>query len=532
MNDVADDARRSSTSAIATLLLWLMGAASVVISVLSAVFGGVGGDGAFEVGLADLLRQVNAGQSTVDELRAAIPAQDLAKGSITSSLADMLSTVTGQGGLNGDIHDFHDYMFLGLATVAISTLGALALAAAIQLVTRNRVAGAATFALVASTPLWTGFIAVDYRDSAVAAGLSAITAAVILALSGRSDTPARAAIVGFAALGTLVAVAGRTGSIIMVAFLFGLAVLTALLFARHRAKVINLALTAGAVVVGMVLAVLNHPAGREAPVTWIVDALRLSNDNPNVMIVRVLGQNIMSNEAPWWYVPAWLVAQLPIAMGVATVVALVVIARNRHVPGLPFRPSIVALPLLTQALLLPIVVLATKPNIYDGIRHFIFIIPGIAGLIALAVAIGMASKRSPKRSRAPWFAWGVTAVVALSLFANVRWYPYSYTFVNPAAGAVKHVRVWELDFWGLTLREGIDRLRTDGAITVAVMPGLAPALPFGGVPPDDPAFDVTDPTAAAVTFRRWDAELPAGCPQVGEIVRDGLVLAKLGVCGG
>ena len=517
---------------MAVVLLWLMGAASVVISVLSAINGGVGWDAAFEVRLAELLRQVSASQLTVDGLRDSIPAQDIAKGSVTSGLAELLSTITGQGGLNGDVYDFHDYMYLGLATIVISTLGALALAAAVQMVTRSRLAGAAAFALTASTPLWTGFIAVDYRDSAVAAGLTAVTAAVILALSSRSDHVTRLAIVVFSAFGTLFAVAGRTGSIVMVAFILALAAITALVLARRRAQVVSLALASGAGLVGIGLAVLNHPAGREAPVTWIVDALRLSNANPNVMIVRVLGQNVMSNEAPWWYVPAWLAAQLPIAMSVTAVLAIVVILRNRHLPGLSFRPSLVATPLVVQSLLLPVVMLAMKPNIYDGIRHFIFIIPGIAGLVALAVVLGVAGGRVWKRSRNIWFAWGVTAVVALSLFANVRWYPYSYTFVNPVAGAVKHVRVWELDFWGLTAREGINELRESGATTIAVIPSGSPALPFGGLEIDDPAFDSTDPSSAVVNFRRWDTELPAECPQVGEITRDGLVLAQLGRCGG
>lgn len=526
------DVRHTSESVIAVVLLWLIGAASVVISVLSAINGGVGIDGPFEVWLAGLLRAVDAGGMTVADLRATIPAQDLAKGSLVSHLANWLSTLTGSGGLNGDIYDFHDYMYLGLVTVVVSTLGALALAAAVQMVTRNRMAGAAAFALVASTPLWTGFIAVDYRDSAVAAGLTAVTAAVIIALSSRADQVTRSAIIVFALLGTLVAVAGRTGSIIMVAFVLAVAAITAVLLARRRTQAVNLALAIGAALGGLALAVLNHPAGREAPIAWIVDALRLSNANPNVMIVRVLGQNVMSNEAPWWYVPAWLAAQLPIAMGFAAVIALIVVLRNLRLPGLPYRPVLATIPLLVQSVLLPIAIVAMRPNIYDGIRHFIFIVPGIAGLIALAVAMGMAGGRLWKRSRRTWFVWGVLAVAALSLFANVRWYPYSYTFINPVAGAPRDVRVWDLDFWGLTSREGIERLRERGSTSFAAIPGGAPALAFGGLPSDNPAFDPAAPGSAMVNFRRWDAQMPPECHVVDEIRRDGQLLAEIGECGG
>ena len=74
----------------------------------------------------------------------------------------------------------------------------------------------------------------------------------------------------------------------------------------------------------------------------------------------------------------------------------------------------------------------------------------------------------------------VAAVLLLNTFAAFRWQPYSYAFINPVAG-IGDKRNWDLDYWGLSSREGIERLINLGyAKDVIVMPDSSSSIPFGG----------------------------------------------------
>jgi hypothetical protein len=75
----------------------------------------------------------------------------------------------------------------------------------------------------------------------------------------------------------------------------------------------------------------------------------------------------------------------------------------------------------------------------------------------------------------------VILVIILNIFATHRWKPYSYAFINPLAG-FENNRSWDLDYWGLSAREGINRLTTLGySKDIIVMPDSSSSIPFGGI---------------------------------------------------
>ena len=117
----------------------------------------------------------------------------------------------------------------------------------------------------------------------------------------------------------------------------------------------------------------------------------------------------------------------------------------------------------------------------------------------------------------------VAAVPVISLFGALRWFPYSYAFVNPIAGSVKDPALWDLDYWGLSAREGVERLREAGAQRVVVAPTSLTSAPWG-------SQESADGADAAYVFIRWDTALPAGCTASIEIRRDGLLLGRGGLC--
>jgi hypothetical protein len=123
-------------------------------------------------------------------------------------------------------------------------------------------------------------------------------------------------------------------------------------------------------------------------------------------------------------------------------------------------------------------------------------------------------------------------VTAASLFAVVRWFPYQYAFINPIAGWDKGSRAWELDYWGVTAREGVERLAGEGLSPIAVIPASEPSRPFGGLTGEEVAVLAPPPQRSGIyAFLRWDSRIrEEWCTVTFTITRDGQTLGQGGYC--
>jgi len=123
-------------------------------------------------------------------------------------------------------------------------------------------------------------------------------------------------------------------------------------------------------------------------------------------------------------------------------------------------------------------------------------------------------------------------VVAASLAASIRWAPYAYAFVNPVAGRNKDGRSWELDFWGVSTREGIRRLRDAGMTTIYVSPTSEVGVPYGAIDQrvSLDGLPVRGDQTGLYVFLRWDRAADYGCIVLFTIKRDGLTLGEGARC--
>lgn len=506
------------------------------LSALTAVNSGIGWDAPFEVELSSALLNTSANTNSVEALRQAVATQDLSKGPQLFWLANALAAILPGDGLTTEIGDPHNYLLLGLSSVLLGSAGLIALASALGYALRRPLVGWLALAAMSTMPLWVGLAAVDYRDTQVASGLSAVTAAGVLCVANRSGVMRLWATAGLSGLGTYIAIAGRSGSVLLVMVIAAWIAAVALVLGRKNVieSIRTVAVFGAGTLVGGALAVVSHPLGRFDPMGWLVEAVQFASDNPNVMLVRVMGRNITSDQSPWWYVPAWLLAQLPLAsllVAAVSVFGLVLLKPRLSAASGEIGPIII---LLGQAVLLPVLILLARPNVYDGIRHFLFLIPALFSAITVIVW-SLRNRELPialgeRRIGEALVTWSLIAMTALSLFAAARWYPYSYAFVNPVAGAVKEPRIWEYDYWGLTTREAVARLQREyGTTMVFVRPGARSALPFGGKEFEE-YLENPNREWAGVTFYRFDAELPVDCEIDFTISRDGIPLAEAGRC--
>ncbi|MBB5047792.1 asparagine N-glycosylation enzyme membrane subunit Stt3 [Rhodopseudomonas rhenobacensis] len=176
-------------------------------------------------------------------------------------------------------------------------------------------------------------------------------------------------------------------------------------------------------------------------------------------------------DMPWSYLPTLFALQLPevllaLAAG-GVVMTIVALSRNNETPR---RKTILLM--LTVAATLPLIIAMVKrPALYNGIRHFIFVIPPMAVLAGVALARLMdwigARHLGSQAAAVAIFGFGLM----LPLAEMIRLHPYQYTHFNHVAGTVRSAEsLFMLDYWGLALKQASDALRDEIAERQEVPP--------------------------------------------------------------
>jgi hypothetical protein len=167
-------------------------------------------------------------------------------------------------------------------------------------------------------------------------------------------------------------------------------------------------------------------------------------------------------DMPWSYLPTLFALQMPevlLALFIAgSAGALISLWRG----DVTARRKTVLLMLTTAATLPVLIAILKRPALYNGIRHFIFVIPPMAVLGGVAFAWGMNRLGENRRNWQPAavaiFAFGLM----LPLTEMIRLHPYQYTHFNHIAGTVRAAdELYMLDYWGLALKQASDGLRDE-----------------------------------------------------------------------
>jgi Dolichyl-phosphate-mannose-protein mannosyltransferase len=165
-------------------------------------------------------------------------------------------------------------------------------------------------------------------------------------------------------------------------------------------------------------------------------------------------------DMPWSYLPTLFALQLPevlLALSIAAVITTILALPRSDVPA---RRKTILL-MLTLAAVLPIAIAILKrPALYNGIRHFIFVIPPMTVLAGLAFARGMNWLKENHRRWQPAALAVFLFGLLLPLGEMIRLHPYQYTHFNHIAGTVRGADDrYMLDYWGLAFKQASDSLR-------------------------------------------------------------------------
>jgi hypothetical protein len=186
-------------------------------------------------------------------------------------------------------------------------------------------------------------------------------------------------------------------------------------------------------------------------------AIKEFTDFPWAAQVLWDGEMVMSNDLPPEYLPLLLWVQLPelVWFGLGAAIVLVIMRLTKH--GIPFftNAKTLAVLLVTVTALLPIVACAAlDPTLYNGMRHFLFLVP----LLGILAAIGI--------ERLVQWTWRNAKPVAYALIAFITigvgrqaWiahelHPNEYVYYNAFIGDLKGAEgLFEMDYWGSSLKE-------------------------------------------------------------------------------
>ena len=165
-------------------------------------------------------------------------------------------------------------------------------------------------------------------------------------------------------------------------------------------------------------------------------------------------------DMPASYLPHLFALKLPeimLVLGVGGVVGALIAVTRRELP-LTQRANYL---LVTLAALLPVMVaILAHPAFYNGLRHFVFVVPPFAAIGGLAGGWIFEKVRPLGKIAVSTVTAAFLACLALPVSDMVRLHPYEYTTFNWASGGVRMAHDnYMLDYWGLAFKQAGEALR-------------------------------------------------------------------------
>lgn len=326
------------------------------------------------------------------------------------------------------------------------------------------VAGLVAVILLATCPLFFGHMLMNAKDAPFAAAMAILLLALVRLLA-EYPRPRITSIALFG-LGLGLSIGSRTLGVL--AGVYMLAALALLVAIEAKAKGMREAFSrAGRFIAyllpGMLLAyavmALVWPWSVQAPLNPWLALNYFSHFFEQPWRELFAGELILVPDMPRSYVPTLFALQTPeifLVLGVAGTLGAFYAAARRDLPA---RRRAIYLCVAMAAVFPIALTVALRPAMYNGIRHFVFLLPPFAVLGGLAGAWMFDALRMRFRFGA-WAASIVFALgVALPVVEMLRLHPYEYTYFNRLAGGVAGARDrYMLDYWGLSFKQASQAL--------------------------------------------------------------------------
>lgn len=291
----------------------------------------------------------------------------------------------------------------------------------------------------------------DAFNNSKDAPFAALLACAVFAICRFALAPRRlgAALLCGVALGASLAV--RPGGLPIALLLFAAAAGWAGLRTRAPRAVATGALVAWAS--AWLVMVAFWPWAHEAPLANPLRAVQTAFAFPKAFPVLFEGRTVSSAELPGRYLLEYVLITTPTAALLLAGVGMlrgVWRLRERESPE-----SLVALVTLLWLAVPLLGALAVRPNVYDGMRHALFVLPALALFSGIGAA-SLAELAPPGRPRGAAVA-ALALLLAAPIASLVRLHPYQTTYFNAFVGGLAGAAGrYETDYWLASYKEAIE----------------------------------------------------------------------------
>lgn len=460
----------------------------------------------------------------------------------------VVTVLSGQESWGGFSDSQAAYAARHVGTALMALIGVIAAGLTTKLITRSWRWALVTGAFVASVPMWVGHGMFNVKDLPVGTGYTLVTLGFVALLRTSYAMSARLRVLAYVSIvaGVLFSVGTRPASGLPIAMtMFAIAVfLIVLLFRRSTA---SLLLRPGIRLLDLVVAslasylalVVIYPKGFINPYVMAHETLAISGKFPVYDAVLTNG-TWLQQPVPWFYLPAWFGAQLPVLLLLLLLVfaiwwisAIVSLIRSRgRLTKRRLRTleiCLLVVPVGLQVFLLPLLAIALHSTMYNAVRQFLFVVPAVAILatIGLRGLLGWPLSAKPVLRVIIWAL--VTVGVALPVVDQVRLFPYGYVYFNEIASLKSIDGNWATDYWRASSQELAQIVPAEGSESCRLIDAKHESQPCADQAPFAPFWHERGINALPGTLgpnEYWlvrenggDVTAPAGCVLHDQITR-------------
>ena len=195
------------------------------------------------------------------------------------------------------------------------------------------------------------------------------------------------------------------------------------------------------------------PWSQQNPIANPFHALfRLSEiEGPSVVLYR--GIFFPTNKLPLDYIFGYFAVTLPELLIAMLLIGLVIfiqsLLRQKNIFSSPTFKFVGCILLVLSVLIPPLIAILANTILYDGIRHFLFVIPPLACLAGITFET-MLDRISLRRRNLAIVIQGMVGILLIyQVSLLVSLHPYEYIYYNSLVGGTKIAsQRYETDYWG------------------------------------------------------------------------------------
>jgi len=457
---------------------------------------------------------------------------------VTELLLHGFTAVSGAEAWGGFSDTAAAYQARHLGTASIALTGVLAAALTVRIITHSWRWGLVGAAMLASVPMWMGHGMFNVKDLPVGTGYTLATLGLVAALRRNQPFSTQLRVLTWLAMvsGLVLAIGTRPAS--------GLPMVGASLLIAGGAPLvrwqrkhtlpwlpkvrIRVLDVIGALATAYLILLSIYPRGFANPFTLAKETLAISGRFP--VNDPVLTNGVwLEQPVSWIYLPAWFGAQLPLLVIIGAVgfvsawlFVLVKTVRGGNSSNQTRAVWILAVPVILQALALPILAILFRSTMYNAVRQFLFVVPALVILATLFFAVLVRYLNQKNLARRMQLTWAIVLVgILFPIAAQVQLFPYSYTYFNVVAASQPIDGRWSTDYWRASGPEVTRIIPEDGVVSCSLVDDSQGVAPCREQPSFEPYWGTRGEEAASVTLNEdeyWfirtnggDIEIPDQC---------------------